>query len=104
MFDHEEERKDYDPVYETYLNTTYSGVIFCVHNFLELCVAFLDLYTGLFDMKINSVKQCTLFNDQVADITEKLTQIVHLSDNVVNFLFFELCNSRICVFDLFNNF
>ena len=45
-----------DPVYQTDLSRFDSDVVLDIHDFLQFFVTLLDLATGIYDMKVNTVQ------------------------------------------------
>jgi len=104
VLEDEHKRQNDDPVDKADLGGAHSRVIFDVHDFLQLTIAFLHLHARLLNMKVDSIEHSALLDDQVGDVTEQIAKVVHLAHDMVNFLFLQLCQSRVGLFDLFDDF
>lgn len=102
MLEDQDEGEYNYPVDEADLCGTYPWIVLVIHYFLQLTIALLHLHARLYDVEIDTVENSSLLNDKIAHITEQITQIIHLANNVINLLFLKLSKSGVCLFDLLN--
>ena len=65
MLEKQNESEDDNPVDKANLNSFDPDIVFDVHDFLQLLVAFLDLSTCVHNMKVDTIEHRSLLHNQI---------------------------------------
>ena len=102
MLEKQNESEDDNPVDKANLNSFDSDIVFDVHDFLQLLVAFLDLSACVHNMKVDTIEHRPLLHNQVRDVAEQVRQTIHLCHYILDLLLLYTSDRRVRRFYLFD--
>ena len=95
MLEKQNESEDDNPVDKANLNSFNPDIVFDVHDFLQLFVAFLDLPPCVHYMKVDTIEYRPLLYNQIRDVAEQVRQTIHLCHYILNLLLLYTSDCRV---------